>query len=247
MNVVNVVVTCTKDKRYPIADDCQIRNIPNGTLADRINEWQDRLNRRFCERVIVNDLYSGDHWANVRAFSSACFDIDLWVCSAGLGLIRVDDKVPPYAATFSRNHPDSVSDSFSESERSTATKDWWNAIQNCWKSWFNDRPRSLSMLMARYPKRSLLVVTSETYLQAIADDLRQGVSCLFDPDQLSVVCSGVKTLKGLEANLIPCDARMQALTGGVRRSLNTRLANRILCESRLPPRASALIEPYQKL
>ncbi len=36
MTVVNVVVTCTKDKRYPVADECQLRNVPAGTLRERM-------------------------------------------------------------------------------------------------------------------------------------------------------------------------------------------------------------------
>ncbi len=101
--------------------------------------------------------------------------------------------------------------------------------------------------MATYPKRSLLVVASENYLAAIADDLRQGVASLADPDSLSIVCAGARSIDGLDRNLVPCDARLQAATGGALRSLNTRLANKILRESRQPPTASSLSKRYRKL
>lgn len=246
MNVVNVVVTCTKDKRYSVAEECQLRNVPGDSLPVRLKEWQSRLKRNWRDRVVVEEIYAGDHWANVRSFESSYFDIDIWVCSAGFGLVRFDDSITPYAATFSGNHPDSVSAGLFDDERSSASKQWWETTSR-WKAHFKDRPRSLTALMATYPKRSTLIVASETYLRAIADDVREGVGHLRDPDQLAIVYSGAKSLDGLDENLVPCDARLQAATGGARRSLNTRLANKILRESRQPPRASTLAVRYRKL
>ena len=246
MNVVNVVVTCTKDKRCAVPTDCQLRNVPGRSLPVRMKEWQSRLNRYWRERVMVKDLYAGDHWANVRSFESSYFDIDIWVCSAGFGLVRFDDAITPYAATFSGNHPDSVSSNLDDDLRPDASRQWWESTSR-WKAHFKDRPRSLTALMSTYPKRSILVVASDTYLRAIADDLREGLPNLAEPDQLSIICAGVKSLNGLESNLVPCDARMQAATGGARRSLNTRLANKILRESRVPPRSTSLAKRYRKL
>jgi hypothetical protein len=246
-DVVNVVVTCTKDKRQPVADECQLRNVPGASILERIQEWQVRTNRHWKESVRVADLYSGDHWANVRALESSYFATEVWVCSAGYGLIHVDDRVAPYAATFSRSHPDSVAAHLPESERLSAAQNWWKATASKWKTHFSDRPRSLTDLMAAYPKRSFLVVASDNYMRAIADDLRDGVSHLAESDQLSIVSAGVKSLDGLDQNLVPCDARMQTTLGGARRSLNTRLAAKIIRESRKPPCATSLKKRYQKL
>jgi len=246
-DVVNVVVTCTKDKRQPVADECQLRNVPGVSIRERMQEWHARTNRHWNESVRVADLYAGDHWANVRAFGSSYYAIEVWVCSAGYGLIHFDDRVAPYAATFSRNHPDSVAAHLPESERLSAAENWWKATASKWKTHFGDRPRSLTELMATYPKRSLLVVASDNYMRAIADDLRDGVSHLAASDQLAIVCAGVKNLDGLDQNLVPCDARMQATLGGARRSLNTRLAARIISESRQPPRATSLKKRYEKI
>jgi hypothetical protein len=79
------------------------------------------------------------------------------------------------------------------------------------------------------------------------NDLKRGVSQLNDPDLLSIVSSGIRSIDGLDANLVPCDARLQALMGGARRSLNTRLAATILRDSRRPPRASELSRKYGRL
>jgi len=246
IDVVNVIVTCAKDKRHAVADDCQLRNVPGTSVQERIHEWQARTNRHWNTSVRVADLYAGDHWATVRAFDSSRFGLDVWVCSAGYGLIHFDDCVAPYAATFSRNHPDSVVATLSENTRLGAAQEWWEATASKWKSRFRDRPRSLTDLIATYPRRSYLVVTSETYMRAIVHDLREGVRHLADPDQLAIVCAGMKRIDGLDQHLVPCDARMQGALGGARRSLNTRLAAKIIRESQQPPHAKSLMKQYQR-
>jgi hypothetical protein len=93
----------------------------------------------------------------------------------------------------------------------------------------------------------MLVVASENYLKAISGDL-SGAACeLADPDLLTIVSSGTKQLNGLSEHLLPCDARFQAMVSGARRSLNTRLASKIVSESRALPRRSTLTRRFQKL
>jgi hypothetical protein len=93
----------------------------------------------------------------------------------------------------------------------------------------------------------MLVVASENYMRAIKDDLCSGLRHFADPDQLIVVCSGARSIEGLDSNLLPSDARLQPIVGGARRSLNTRLAGRIIQEIRVPPKASNLRWRYAKL
>jgi hypothetical protein len=247
VKTVTVVVTCTKDKCRPVAEDCLLRNVPGESVHDRIREWQTRTNRYWKESVVVRKLYAGDHWASVKSFASSHFEIDIWVCSAGYGLIHIDDHVVPYAATFSPTHPDSVAANLTADARASAPSVWWQATSSYWKTKFAQRPRSLSELIEQYPERSMLVVASENYMRAISDDLRCGIKHFSDPDQLTIVCSGARSLEGLDSNLLPSDARLQSIVGGARRSLNTRLAARILQEVRNPPKASSLRSRYAKL
>lgn len=246
MDTVNVIVTCTKDKRIAVSRDCQLRHVPAGSLSERMKDWRSRLRRRWRERVMVRDLYAGDHWSTVRSFASSYFSIDTWICSAGFGLVRIDDFITPYNATFSSSHPDSVVRKLTGVDRHCSATKWWKHLTK-WKADFQDRPRSLAALMATFPKRATVIVASNTYLRAIEEDLLQGIANLADPDLLSIVCSGAKRPNALEQHLVPCDARFQAATGGARRSLNTRIAARIFRESRMPPRYSTLRSRYSKL
>ena len=246
VDTVNVVVTCTKDKRYPVEPDCALRSLPAMTLRERAVEWRRRLSSRTRKRVPVDRLYAGDHWATVRSFESSRFKIDVWVCSAGYGLIRMCDSITPYSATFSSKHPDSVCRNILGTTNGDAPHQWWRQL-TAWQGHTRGNPRSLRELAAAYPRRAMLVVASETYLKAVASDLLDAVGELSDSDLLSIVSAGSKRLPGLDDHLIPCDARLQPLVQGARRSLNTRVAGKILSEARVAPRKSTVARKFRKL
>ncbi len=246
MDAVNVVVTCTKDKKSPVDVDCALRALPCGTVRERFSEWRRRLSQRGRHRVRVEGLYSGDHWATVRSFCSSRFDIHVWVCSAGYGLVGMHDSITPYSATFSTTHPDSVAHNVTDTLTANAARAWW-AQMTKWRGHSNGNPRSLEGLAQKYPQRAMLVVASETYLKAIVDDLREARNRLSTPELLSIISAGAKSLDGLNEHLIPCDARLQALVNGARRSLNTRVAAKILRESRSIPRYPPLKRRLRKM
>lgn len=246
MDAVNVVVTCTKDKTSPVDPECALRAVPEGTVRERFVQWRRRLSQRGRLRVRVEDLYSGDHWATVRAFHSSRFAIHVWVCSAGYGLVSLRDSITPYSATFSATHPDSVSRNVIGTSNGRTSQAWWKQATK-WKGRAEGKPRSLRDLAAEYPNRAMLIVASETYLRAISGDLREAVDTLSDPDLLSIISAGSKSLEGLDGHLIPCDARLQTLVSGARRSLNTRVAGMVLSQARVVPRRPSLIKKMQRL
>ena len=81
------------------------------------------------------DLYAGEHWDVARRLanlSDADTSVELWVCSAGYGLIPASAPSAPYAATFTPGNADSVPDG---AEGASA---WWNALA----SWEGPLPQS---------------------------------------------------------------------------------------------------------
>jgi hypothetical protein len=246
-NVINVVVTCSKDKRFAVPDSCFLRQVTGASLQGRLSEWQRRTMRQWNARVQVLDLYAGDHWATVKSFRSPSAELVIWVCSAGFGLLHVEDQVPPYAATFSPSHPDFVGAGLSKEQRGTAPAEWWRQTQSFWQDDLSRHPRSLADLMRLRVDEKFLVVASANYLNAIADDLRTGLSCLSNRDDLAIVSAGTDGMEGLNENLVPCDARMQMMVGGAMRSVNTRLAARILQEASESLSVADLRDRYGRL
>ena len=116
------------------------------------------------------------------------------------------------------------------SEQKT-TEAWWELLSRR-ESSAAETPRNLEALAEKYPGRPMLIVASATYLKAIACDVRKALERLDDPDLLSIISAGAKKVDGLEEHLVPCDARLQALVGGARRSLNTRVARYVLSTER---------------
>jgi hypothetical protein len=246
VDTVNVIVTCTKDKRAVVTKRCSLRSVPKGTIAERIAEWRGRLESCEDAQVIVRDLYAGDHWSIARSISSKRFNVNLWVCSAGYGLLRLADQITPYSATFASSHIDSVCRNTTDYHEGHAAMAWWRQLAK-WRGPSKGQPRSLTELAALHPRCAMLVVASEIYLNAIATDLRGALQELADPNLLSIISAGSKKISGLEEHLIPCDARFQSLVNGARRSLNVRIASRILSEAKTMPSRDDLTKKYGKL
>ena len=146
--MLNVVVTCTKEKRVAVSADCELRAVRDRKLVDRFRNWRGRLTN--CkDRVPARDLYGGDHWAVAREISSTRFEVQTYVCSAGYGLIHIDDPIAPYSATFSRRHPDTVWQNSNREEISAS--DWWSKLCS-WKGHRGFGPRCLAELATEYPQ-----------------------------------------------------------------------------------------------
>jgi len=129
--VVNIVVTCTKQKTLETPDGLQLRNLKGKTVSDRAHRWARVLQKSREPQVAARDLYAGDHWAvakDLPACGTASREIRVWVISAGYGLVSLDQTMCPYSATFSNPHPDSVILAERDESSSSQKAAWWNSI-----------------------------------------------------------------------------------------------------------------------
>jgi hypothetical protein len=247
--IVNVVVTCTKRKSREVPERMMLRNVSAATVPGRVHRWVKRLKDSPLEAVPVRELYSGDHWSIARdleGLSNSFRQIRVWVVSAGYGLIRLQDSIKPYSVTFSRPHPDSVTSLPKQDAQPAPAADWWEELTQ--KDLNHPAPSSVRHLARGFPNDCLLVVASETYLRAIQNDLERALGEVNDPSFLAIISSGTRSLGSLTGQLVSCDARLQGTVGGVRRSLNVRLAQKILKETpRALPTFPVLQKKFQKL
>jgi hypothetical protein len=109
---VNIVVTCTKRKRFPLAPGLQMREVLAADRGNGFANWIERLSTSDAETVLARNLYAGEHWSIVRSLedvaASSGLEATVWICSAGYGLIGLDSRIKPYSATFASNHADTV-------------------------------------------------------------------------------------------------------------------------------------------
>lgn len=217
---VRVVVTCTRRKTRTIPRSLHMRNVPGARLSTRFRHWTERLSNAAVPNLPALDLYAGEHWAIARGLGGDAempAAVDLWVCSAGYGLIPVDAPIAPYSATFAPGDPDSVPGPAAA---------WWAALGD----WGGPAggARSFLELAASDPSARLIFVLSAAYLRACHDDVRQAAEKLSDPMRLSILSAGTKHDRDLSDFLLPADARLQAALGGTLQALNIRAAEYLL-------------------
>lgn len=168
---VHLIVTCTRRKTVAAGDAV----FPDERDVERAyGLWMERLAqaRRGSPPMNAGELYTGQHWSRAAA-AAARSGAEMWILSAGLGLLHVSDPVVPYEATFStmpfchRTH--------------------WERLTTRPPS--ERRCTSLKTLMQARPDDRFVVAASPVYLRAVEADLLAGRDALRTPEQLQVVTS----------------------------------------------------------
>ena len=148
--------------------------------------------------MTAGELYTGQHWQRAVT-ATQCADAELWVLSAGLGLLHISDPVVPYEATFS-------SMPFSHCTL-------WSLLTASPPG--ERRCASLQALMQERPHDRFIVAASPVYLRAVEEDLRAGSEALFSSEQLTIVTS-----KAWQRKL---NGQIHVTNAGMMKELNTNM------------------------
>lgn len=206
---IHLIVTCTRRKTVAAGDTI----FPDERDVDRAyGIWLERLAqaRRGSLPMSAGELYTGQHWSRAAA-AAARNGADMWIISAGLGLLHVTDPVVPYEATFSsmpfchRTHWERLTTRPSSERRCT----------------------SLKRLMQARPDDRFVVAASPVYLGAVESDLLMGRDALSAPEQLQIVTS--KGYQGILKNSVRyTSADMMKMLNTNMTGLNLNLALKIM-------------------
>jgi len=231
---LRVVVSCVARKRIPPTAQLQMRSVGWRGPISTARLWTNRLEQSDAPALPATDLYMGDHWKVATSLRQVALmvgiDLELWVVSAGYGLVRHFDPMKSYAATFAQGHLDSVAPNLQADERRKALREWWSELSN-WRG-VGSSPRSLEELALEDPQAPILAALSSKYLDAVTADLLKARSGFDDPDLLLVVSAGAKCVDQLSANIVPTSADLQHAVGGSLVSLNVRIARWIVSHYR---------------
>ncbi len=190
--VDHLLVPCTNRKSFP------------ATLSLRrhadIDGWLAALAAASCATT-ARCLYMGTGWSRVLRAAEKIRPGQTWVASAGLGLRRIDDRVPAYAATFQPGHPDSIPGVTSQDP--TAAQAWWSTLSGprWWKRLAGD---------------GLTVVQlSENYLRALEPGLIALSQAI--PGRMLIISPGmVGESSPLAPCILPIDTRIEHLVSTTR-------------------------------
>lgn len=222
---INIVVTCAHRKHYTTPPELRIEGLPQRRVSSRFKSWIHRLAVSEAQAVPAEYLYAGEHWQIVRTLSALADDTGgrtrTWVCSAGYGLVPISASLRPYKATFTPGHADSVA------ATARVCQEWWDH-HAAWEGPDPRWPRSLAALANRTPQAVFVTAMSTSYLRACFRDILRAAAQIRKPEQLSIITPGATAPSDLRDFVLPVDADLQQRLGGSLRSLNVRVAARLL-------------------
>lgn len=244
-----IILTNCSERKKSREVSLHLREVED-QLGAKARRWCKRLESTRALRHPAIDLYQGDHWASVltlvRKAEQAGWDSELWVASAGYGLIPSHASVRPYAATFGANHADSVGVGTRYAPKEAA-KRWWDYLSR-WEGPEPGTPRSLRALAEAHPEAAWIFLMSPTYTDAVSNDLAEAMALMDDPDRV-VLVSGTPgpSDPDLIRHWIPSLEICRGVLGGSCTSLNARVGAHLI--QNYPPWAwsAQRIQPHANL
>jgi hypothetical protein len=199
-----VVTNCTMRKRAQKEPVSLPRIRSNAPLSEVVDRWVATLSK--AQKVATaGDLYLG------RAFSEAktvaqTLTADLYVVSAGLGLVNQATLVPNYNATIATG-PSPLKQALADASASAPA--WWRELSRRTGS-----PRPLSTLIEAQKGQLVLLALPSAYLCMVHDDLAHIDSDVAKSLRIFTSEAGQLALPG---RLVPCampyDERLETVVG----------------------------------
>ena len=162
-----VVTNCTSKKRFAPRPRQMARTMERSDVSGLSREWCAR--RMDAGTVAVRDLYQGRSFKMAERAATQ-FGADLFVVSAGYGLIAADDLIPPYSVTVSGDSEDNVL-AMAGGARASA---WWQSLEPL-TSTFSDLAE-IDVVMVALPAEYLVMIEAE--LERLKRSMR-GVLLIF--------------------------------------------------------------------
>lgn len=210
MNHINLITTCTNGKHGHSCNSLNLSDYSAGKTSANvlIHSWCNASKEALAKAafIYVEDLYKGGHWSTAQTISKD-YPIDLWVISAGFGLLHNKDKVIPYRATFSTGYAESIPLYSKDYPAKSFHRTWWKEIteRSPLKS---EHATSITMLMKERPKEYFIICGSPDYINAIELDIINGLEYLYVPKKQFLIITSKKINNRLDDYLLKSDARI---------------------------------------
>ena len=124
---IQVIVTCAASKTTEVPESLQFGKLPTLPVTEAVNEWINRLKSTNVGLIKMIDLYKGGYWGIVKDINSNSKVDNVWVLSAGYGIVNVNQSVKPYAIALKDNSNDSIKLNTEGQSKESYSK-WWDFI-----------------------------------------------------------------------------------------------------------------------
>lgn len=199
-----VVTNCTSRKRSTGYTGPSTTDLRTGNLIEVANEWREKLNATNPKQE-ANAVYCGRSFREVE-IAAKSLNAELFIISAGLGVIHSKTKIPCYNLTVSCGTPVSVNNKIIPPYSS---KNWWLEVTKN-----NPYGTPLQNLLANHPNELILFALPKAYIDLIFCEL----DCLPVSHRENLRFFGKNTKAALPSilqnNWMPYDDRLQALGKG---------------------------------
>jgi hypothetical protein len=155
------ISTCTSRKTFKSENMPCAGELHENSLEEAAKSWRSLI-REQTELIEAKRLYCGTGFSNALRASTK-LAADHWIISAGLGLIRADEKIPTYNLTLNGNGESGIRPRI---KTDFNPQKWWEAINKS-KSGIS----TIAKLVTSRPKAAVILALSKPYLELIVSDL----------------------------------------------------------------------------
>ena len=209
--ISSILTPCSARKEQLPTPALQIGQLPVGTQRAVAREWVKRLSKSpgFSRRA-ARDLYSGGGFRRLRSVADK-FECQLFVLSAGLGLVASTTRVPAYDLTVSPSAKESLQDTISEA---FAPKVWWDALQA--------GPFASPLTEVGHGEARILVALTQPYARLVGAALAELPPNVID--RMRVFGAGILRFlpDTLHKQVVRYDTRLDVLSPGTRLDASSR-------------------------
>jgi hypothetical protein len=157
-----LITTCTSRKRKQVPPSLQASSLREGSQRSVLNEWCHRLSANAAFDT-ASAIYCG------RAFREAFLATrevsgDLWIISAGIGLVSEKAMIPSYSITIGDSGSDSILRKIKGEKFSPAK--WWAGITA-----FHGSPNPMCRLIIHNPSKLFVIALSQAYAGLVQQDI----------------------------------------------------------------------------
>lgn len=233
----HLIVTCVAQKTVRKSVSILDSSIDSGSLEEVFAQWQSKLNSTDLQKKSAIDLYNSGLWGTYLdswgVVNGRVKDANLWVLSAGHGLINANEKIVPYDVTFQdpRNDVPSILGKIEYNTASDARKKvlqgWWKKLSERKGEYSN----SLTRLFSGFTSEDYaLVVLGKDYLDAVFSDLKEGITASPYSGNIAVISNNVNdpTARKLESNWLYANSRLVNLPRSNATFVNAKIAHNLL-------------------
>lgn len=202
--MINIISACTNSKKHIPIEALKIETFnPDMSLDNVIQIWNNTINKKAGPVFKAKELYKGGAWQaslDTNTTLSTKYKTDLYVASAGYGLIHAETEICSYDSTFSSSTINSIT-KFVKGSSKTANIKWWNAIN--------------SFPISSFPEESyFFIVLPRNYLFATQDMIKNLID-KFNKNVFIFVANKHSVPSCMEQNIIKFDSRFNNFKTGI--------------------------------